>query len=177
MTEQATIARPYARAVFDVARDEGRFDAWSDMLVLMGEIAAVPDMKIIIDDPETDRNVVLGIFFDLAGDRLDQRGRNLLRILMENRRMGFLAQILESYGLYRAEEERSGLARVTSARPLSADQEKNLREALARSLGHGVELECVVDAALIGGAVIQVGDKVIDGSALGGLEQLAHDLG
>ncbi len=177
MTEQATIARPYARAVFDVARDEGRLKAWSDMLALMGEIAAVPDMKVVIGDPETDRNVVLGIFFDLAGDAFDRQGRNLLRILMENRRMGLLAQISESYEAYRAEEERSGLARVTSARPLSGDQQMALREALGRALGHGVELECVVDESLIGGAVIRVGDRVIDGSALGGLEQLAHDLG
>ncbi|HEC14734.1 MAG TPA: F0F1 ATP synthase subunit delta [Rhodospirillales bacterium] len=177
MTERATIARPYARAVFGLARDEGRLEAWSSMLVLICEIAAVPDMRIVIDDPETDRDVVAGLFFDLAGDRLDPQGRNLLRILMENRRMGLLPQILESYEVYRAGEERSGLAKVTSARPLSGDQEKALREALGRSLGHGVELECVVDETLIGGAVIRIGDRVIDGSALGGLEQLAHDLG
>ncbi len=177
MTEQATIARPYAKAIFDLARDEGRFEAWSDMLALIGEIAAVPDMKTVIDAPETDRDVVAGIFFDLAGDRLDREGRNLLRILMGNRRMGLLAQISKSYGIYRAEEERSGLARVTSARPLSGDQETALRAALERSLGHEVKLDCVVDASLLGGAVIQVGDRVMDGSALGGLEQLAHDLG
>jgi len=176
MSERSTIARPYARAVFDLALEEGALDRWSDMLSLMGAIAEVPDMKNVIANPETDREVVLGIFFDVAGTRLDKQGRNFLRLLMQGRRAGLLALIIRIYEALRAEEENRCVARVLSARNLTPEQEKTVRTELERTLGRNVELDCAVDEGLIGGIVVRVGDRIIDGSALGRLEQMAHEL-
>jgi len=176
MSERSTIARPYARAVFDLALEESALDRWSDMLSLMGGIAEVPDMKNVIANPETDREAVLGIFFDVAGTRLDKQGRNFLRVLMQGRRAGLLPLIIETYEALRAEEENRCVARVLSARNLTPEQLKTVRTELERTLGRNVELDCAVDEGLIGGIVVRVGDRVIDGSALGRLEQMARDL-
>lgn len=177
MAERSTIARPYAEAVFGMARDAGDFDRWSGMLALMCDIADVEAMQTVIADPKSDREVILGIFFELGGDRLDHHAHNLLRILMEGRRMSLLPLIAEQFEALRAEEEKRGTARVLTAHPLTEAQEGKLRSAIEAKLGRSVDLEWDVDEALIGGTVVRIGDTVIDGSALGRLTQLAQDLG
>lgn len=176
MAERATIARPYAKAVFDTAREKNAFAAWSGMLALMRDIAAVPEMAAAIAHPEVDRQILLGIFFDLGGEAFSPEARNLLRILVKNRRTGLLPPIVEQYETRRAAEEKRGAALVLSARPLDSAQQERIRAALEKSLGRGLKLEAAVDERLLGGVVVRIGDQVIDGSALGRLERFARNL-
>lgn len=182
MSERSTIVRPYARAVFDLALDEGEgggegeIARWSSVLALMAALVAVPEMEAAIDDPAVSRDEVLGILFDIGCVRFDERARNLLRVLSDNRRLKLLPLLAEQYEALRAEEERRSAACVVTAHPFSPDQEEKLRRALETSLGRRVHMDCVVDEGLIGGAVIRVGDRVIDGSALGRLGALAREL-
>lgn len=176
MARPETHARPYARALFDLARDAGEGERWSDRLVLLAAAVSVPAMAAAVRDPTVPRQAPLDVLLETIGEVLDEHGRNLLRLLAERRRLGLLPAIAEGFASLRAEDERRGIVHVASAYPLSAGQEERLRQALERSLARHVTLECAVDGGLLGGAVIRIGDRVIDGSAVGRLRELAERL-
>ena len=176
MANDSHIIRPYAQAVFELACDDGRFKQWSGMLEMMAGIAANDDMAQLLQDPEVSRRLVLGIFTDLGEGVFDEEGRNFLALLVENRRCPVLPQIAQMFEQLRAEHENRLEAQIISARPLGDEQIDKLRTALKRSEGRDVELTTSVDESLIGGVIIKMGDRVIDGSALGRLRQLAREM-
>jgi F-type H+-transporting ATPase subunit delta len=96
-----------------------------------------------------------------------------LRLLAENRRIGSLQSIAEEYESLRDEYENVADVKVISAVPLSEEQKQEIGAAMKSRLGKNVRLNCDVDAALIGGAIIRSGDMVIDGSLRDRLDQLA----
>ena len=173
MSENASIARPYAQAVFEMARDSGSFSAWSEALGALASLAQEPQVNALFAHPGVARDELAGVIIELCGDRLDEPGRNLVRLLARNRRLGALEAIAQQYALLRAEAERTIQAQVESALPVSDDHQQRIAEALEKRLGRRVELSVSTDASLIGGAVIRAGDLVIDGSVRARLEKLA----
>ena len=176
MAELTTIARPYAQAVFKLAREAGRLDAWAETLELLATIASDPEMARLIDSPRLTTEELAQLIIDIAGDRLDAQGRNLVRVLAENRRLGLLAEIRRLYQALKTEAEGRVHAELVTARPASEAQKARVLEALKRRFGREVELDCKVDESLVGGAVIRAGDLVIDGSVRGKLARLATAL-
>lgn len=176
MAEKTTIARPYAQAVFAIAREQGDLAGWSDMLGLAAAVASDPDMAAMIDSPRLPREQVVDIILDICGDKLNDTGRNMIRVLAENGRLTLLPEIAALYEIDRARAEGTLEAEVVSASELTGEQKAVIAEALKRRLGREVTLNCSVDASLLGGAVIRAGDLVIDGSAVSKLNRLASAL-
>jgi F-type H+-transporting ATPase subunit delta len=176
MATPATIARPYAQAVFEIACEEHAAEDWSRMLDLMVAIVAVPEMDAAIGDPEADRAAVLGIIAEAGGDRFDEHARTLLHVLSDNRRLRALPWIALRYEDLRAEAERRTSASVVAAHPISPAEAARLKASLEATLGRTVQLDCSVDESLVAGAIIRIGDHVIDGSVSGRLRELAQHL-
>jgi len=173
MAELTTVARPYAQAVFDRAQQTGRLADWSGMLQFAAAVAVDPAMRDAIEGARLTRTQLAQLFIEVAGDRLDDEGRNLVRLLAENRRMGLLVEIAAVYEVLRAEAESTVQAQMVSAFPLSDDQKERIAESLKQRLGRNVTLTAEIDDSLIGGAIIHAGDLVIDGSVRGKLDRLA----
>jgi F-type H+-transporting ATPase subunit delta len=176
MAEPETIARPYAKAAFEFARDAGDFAAWSAGLEVAAEIVADARVAALIDDPEHPTEDVVSLIAGVAGERLDAPMLNFVRVLAENHRLPLLPEIASQYETERAEVENTVDVEVVSAVPLSAAQGDKLAAALKIRLKRRVRMHNSVDAALMGGAVIRAGDLVIDGSIKGRLERLATEL-
>ena len=176
MPSPILVAKPYAEAVFSLSVEDGTADRWSAMLALMADIAAVPEMAAAIASPLVDRAVILDILLQAGGEGLDRLGRNLLRVLAENGRFALLATIAEHYEALRAERERRGVVRVITARPLSPQHRRKLEASLEASLARAVTLDCAIDERLLGGAVIRFGDRVLDASVTGRLNELGNQL-
>ncbi|MDX1594018.1 MAG: F0F1 ATP synthase subunit delta [Gammaproteobacteria bacterium] len=176
MAELSTVARPYAQAVFELAEAQGNLAAWSDMLAAATMVAADEAARRLLSSPGVSREQVADLFIEVCGDALDENGRNLIRVLAENRRLTLLEEIGAQYATLRAEAEKTVEAQVISAFELSEAQQEKLADALKRHLGRDVRLTCEIDKTLIGGAVIHAGDLVIDGSAQGRLNRLAGQL-
>lgn len=174
MAEAITIARPYAAAVFSIAHEKGELKAWSDLLALLAQCVAVPDMQSVISSPAVSDEQVVSLLADIAGESMSDDARNFLALLAENNRLQLLAHIAVIYEELRAEAEQTMTADVTSARALTPEQEANISAALKKRLGREVTLNTSVDEALLGGAIIRAGDLIIDGSALGKLNKLAN---
>ena len=169
MSQALTLARPYARAAFAIARDERAFAAWTDALGFAARVAADPRVAGLLADPKlTDSNAVML----LSPETHSESFARFLKLLADNRRLALLPEITGLYEELRAEAERVVKATVTSAAALPAGELDKITAALRQRFGREVEIDTAIDESLIGGAVIDAGDVVIDGSLKGKLERL-----
>ncbi len=176
MAEKTTIARPYAQAVFSLAREQDDLKHWSAMLGLVTDVVTHPDMARLIDDPRVTREQLIGLLLVICDKGLNEAGRNLVRLLAENGRLELVPEIAALYEIERAEAEGTVRAEVVAATALTDAQKSDIAAALKKRLGREVTLEATVDEALLGGAIIRAGDLVIDGSVAGKLERLGGEL-
>jgi F-type H+-transporting ATPase subunit delta len=176
MAEKSTIARPYAEAVFALAKAQKQLKAWSDMLQTAAAVAMNDDMQAMISNTNVRKDQVAKLMIDVCGNKFSAEGKNLIRLLAENRRLIFLAEIAAQYEALRAEEEKTIDAEVIAAFEVSAAQQKQIAEKLKARLGREVSLSCRVDSTLLGGAIIKAGDLVIDGSTKGQIQKLSIEL-
>ncbi len=177
MAERATIARPYAKAAFEFARDAKRFAPWSEGLKAAAEIVADPRVAEMTQDPKWTQADLVSLISDVAGAKLDAGMQNFVRVLAENHRLLLLPEIAAHYEELRSEVENTVDVEVISAVPLSSAQADKLKTALSTRLKRQVRMQNSVDAGLMGGAIVRAGDLVIDGSLKGRLERLATELG
>ena len=173
MAERATIARPYAKAAFEYARDANAFAAWSQGLESAAQIVADPSVAPLTKSPQWPVANLVSLITDVAGAKLDAGMQNFVRVLAENRRLLLLPEIAAHYEELRAAVENTLDVEVISAVTLSDAQADKLKQALSTRLKRTVRMRNSVDSTLHGGAVVRAGDLVIDGSLKGRLERLA----
>jgi F-type H+-transporting ATPase subunit delta len=176
MAEKSTIARPYAEAVFSLAKEQSELKSWSDMLCLAAAITADQQMQEMISNTNVSKGQLAELILDVCGSDVTEQGNNLIKLLAENRRLSMLSEIASQYEELRAEEEKTIEAEVISAFEVSPAQQKQIAEKLKVRLGREVSLSCRVDKSLIGGVVIKAGDLVIDGSTIGQIQKLSIEL-
>ncbi len=176
MAEATTIARPYAQAVFKLAQESGRFTEWSDVLGLAAAVVRDPQMQAITGNPKVPSDTLADLMINICGDKLDAQGKNLIKVLAENKRLPVLPEIAAEFETLRNEAQKTVKAEVVSAFAVSEDQKAKIASALKARLGCEVDIDCRQDESLIGGAIIRAGDMVIDGSVAGQLERLTSEL-
>jgi F-type H+-transporting ATPase subunit delta len=164
MAELATIARPYAEAAFQIARDQQALAAWSEMLRLAASIAGDARVAAALDNPRLDAAAKESLLLSIGGDRFIGEVRNFIRVLVEAERVALLPQIATMFETLKDEAEATAHATIESAFELSDAQIAELRSALERRFGRKIEPTVTVNPDLIGGARVTVGDAVLDGS-------------
>ncbi|KGQ18155.1 ATP synthase delta chain [Lysobacter dokdonensis DS-58] len=172
MSQALTLARPYARAAFSLARDAGALAGWSDALGFAAHVSADPRVSALLGNPALTSADAVALLTPPQANVDSETFARFLGLLADNRRLGALPEIAGLFDELRFEAERVVKARVTSATPLPAAELDTIKAALKKRFGREVEVETAVDEALIGGAVIDAGDVVIDGSLRGKLGRL-----
>ena len=176
MADNASTARPYAQAVFDLAQETNSYTEWSNALGHLTAISNDDDFSALVSDPRIESNRLTELLVDLSKDNLPQGGENLVTLLVQNGRVEALADIEQQFNELVAKAQAIVNAQVTTAIALTEDQKSSLSSALEARLGMKVEIEETVDASLVGGAIVKAGDLVIDGSAQGRIEKLTTAL-
>jgi len=176
MAESVTIARPYAQAVFRLARESKALAAWSDRLQRLAAVAQDTEMAQVVGNPKFSAKQVADLFVSLSGEAGNQELASFIGILAQNERLDVLAQIQEIYEQLKSAEEGVKDVVVTSAYPLDDAQLKNLMSQLETHFGSKLQPHVQVDAALIGGVKVAVGDQVLDASVRGKLDAMATAL-
>ncbi len=198
MADLSTLARPYAKAAFDYAKEHHAINEWQDYLNVMSAIVSDKAFADYINNPAVAAQAKVATLKDLynqsspedsntvfktlstaieGGAQADSNAFvNFLTQLAEQDRLALLPSINERFGLLKAADAKEVHAYVTSAYPLTQVQEQLIEHRLATSLGAKVVLHVSVDPALIAGVTIKVGDKVIDDSVRGKLKQLKTQL-
>ncbi|CAG2150024.1 F0F1 ATP synthase subunit delta [Cupriavidus plantarum] len=166
MAESATIARPYAEALFRVASqaDAGNVGAWSDLVSEMGQVAANPDMKALADDPNVPGQKLAEVFLSVLKSPVNDEAKRFVNLLVENNRLTVMPEIAEQFHALKNAREGSSDVEITSAFPLEDSQLKDLVAALERKFGRKLYPTVTVDSSLIGGVSVKVGDEVLDTS-------------
>ena len=173
MAELATIARPYAEAVFRLARQANALPAWSDALNLIATIYQDPQMQAAIANPKVTAADIERLLLAICGERIDSVACNLIRLLVHNRRLSVLSEIRELFEQLKLEDEGKLDAKISSAFPMEDAQRSQVVDLLSSRFKRKINATVTVDPDLIGGIKVEVGDKVWDASVRGRLQTMA----
>ena len=164
MSELTTAARPYAKAVFEMAQEAGTLNEWSAQLAAMSAVVAAEGSASLLSHPRISKEQKLEVFSEVAGKALDEKGQNLLKTLAENDRFALLPEMASIFEKLKADAEGNVEAELISAQEMTDDQQQAIAAALRKRFGKEVKLVTRIDPSLMGGAIIRAGDLVIDGS-------------
>jgi len=173
MSELATLARPYAEAIFKRAKETGSSSEWSDKLAFLAATMQDESLSAIVNNPNVSDDKLLQLMQDICQGQLEGESLNLLKLLIENGRLEFAPQIAELFENYKAEDEGYVDVDVITAYALTKAEEQSFATSLKKKLNKTVHISTFVDTSLIGGFLVKAGDSVIDGSISGQLQQLA----
>lgn len=176
MAELTTLARPYAVAAYQRAKETGTAAQWADALAFVAAVMDDPRILAVASNPKTQREAFTRAFLDLCQGRLEGETGNFVRLLIQNRRLGLAKHIAEQFREYKAEDEGYVEVDVASAYPLEESEQSKVVAAVEGFLKKKAHLRVTVDASLIGGVYIRAGDRVIDASVRGQIERLTKSL-
>jgi F-type H+-transporting ATPase subunit delta len=173
MAELSTLARPYARAAFEVARESHELSAWSEQLAVVAAVSTDETMAALLGSPRFTAEQMANTVIEVCGDQLGSGVQNFIRVLAGNKRLKLLPEIYGLFEQYKANQEKSVDVTVASAFDLGEETRQKLADVLSKKLEREVRVDATVDQTLLGGVLIRAGDLVIDGSVRGRLNKLA----
>ncbi|OEY66073.1 F0F1 ATP synthase subunit delta [Marinobacter sp. X15-166B] len=177
MAEPRTLARPYAKAAFQAARDQQQLAEWSELLTYAGFVAANDVIEKLLANPGMEEVKKAELILDVTEQTVSEHQRNFFELLAENRRLALLPEIAALFNTYRADLERTVDLEVTAAYELTAEQQQKLTQVLSAKLERKVSITASLDKSIIGGVIVRTGDLVIDASVRGKLAKMADAMG
>ncbi|MEQ1622543.1 MAG: F0F1 ATP synthase subunit delta [Methylococcales bacterium] len=176
MSELATLARPYATAIFKRAKETNATEKWSQNLAFIKAVLSDKDISVLVDNPKLNNQQLYELISSITEGQLDSEGENLVKLLIHNKRLALSSLIAEQYEYQRAQDEGYIDVDVLSAYSFTSAAKKSFITTLEKLLGKKVNIKVTVDASLIGGVIVRAGDRVIDGSVKGQLQHLQKAL-
>jgi F-type H+-transporting ATPase subunit delta len=166
-------ARRYARAIFELAHDEGNVEAWGRRLAQVREVLSDPEVARVLTNPTIAAEQRMALVSDLFDGG---EATNLAKLLIESDRVRDVEAIDEEF--QRLADEAAGRVRatVTTAVELSSQDRDRVAEELSRRLGKEIHLDVLVDPGILGGLKLQYGDRLVDASVATRLQQLRRRL-
>lgn len=176
MSELATLARPYAAAVFKRAKQTNSTGKWSKSLAFLGTVLSDKDVSAIVDNPKVSKERLSQLMLDICEGQIDEEGANFLKLIVQNNRLTLVSYIAKLFEAYKAEDEGYVDVEVVSAFEFTKEDKKHLTSTLEKTLNKKIHMNVVVDKSLIGGVLVRAGDRVIDGSIRGQLQHMQKTL-
>ncbi|RIZ67565.1 MAG: F0F1 ATP synthase subunit delta [Methylococcales bacterium] len=176
MSELATLARPYAAAVFKRAKETHATTEWSKSLAFMSAVLKNEDISVVVDNPKVNKQRLSTLMLDICQEHINEESGNFLKLLVHNHRLVLLPHIATLFEAYKAEDEGYVDVQVFTAYTLSKEAKQRFTATLEKTLGKKIIMSVAVDKSLIGGVLVRAGDRVIDGSIKGRLQQMQKAL-
>ncbi len=176
MAELTTLARPYAEAVFKRAKQTGASEQWTGDLAFIAAVALDPSVAALASNPKVGKPRLTQLLLEISQEHIGEEAKNLLRILIENRRLALAQKIADIFAELTAEDQGYVNVLLYSPYALSKAEQNKYGGMLQKLLHKRVNAEVIIDKSLIGGILAKAGDKVLDGSIRGQIHQLAKRL-
>ncbi|MDO4249895.1 MAG: F0F1 ATP synthase subunit delta [Moraxella sp.] len=177
MAELTTLARPYAKAAFEYAKEKNAINDWENFLQIAGNVVTDDAFVGVLHNPAISAEQKTAVLMDVCtSGQPAQDLTNFIAQLAEHDRLALLPEIHSHYSKFKSQELKQVDAYITSAYPLTDEQRKTLQKSLAEREQAIVILHEAIDPSLLGGATIKIGDKFTDGSVRGKLQQLKTQL-
>jgi len=176
MAEVITLARPYAQAIYSLAKETDALDAWSEALAFLKSVANDATFQATVSAPDIQLTDVEDLFLSICSDQVTEEVRNFIRLLVRNGRLSVLDDVAKQYESLKADDEGVVSAVIQSAFDLDETQVRAITEILSKKLEKKISPSVTTDPSLIGGIKVYVGDKVWDASVRGRLQHMAATL-
>jgi F-type H+-transporting ATPase subunit delta len=176
MAEVITLARPYAQAIYSLAKETDALDAWSEALAFLKSVANDATFQATVSAPDIQLTDVEDLFLSICSDQVTEEVRNFIRLLVRNGRLSVLDDVAKQYESLKADDEGVVSAVIQSAFDLDETQVRAIAEILSKKLEKKISPSVTTDPNLIGGIKVYVGDKVWDASVRGRLQHMAATL-
>lgn len=178
MAELATLARPYANAAYELAKQADRIDTWSASLGALVAAAETDEVQALIGSPVITQVQKAHTLNELLADaNATEEVRRFVSVLAENQRLDLIADIATQFEARRAEDGKILDVTITAARPIGDADRAMFEAALKKRFEREVTITVETDPSLLGGAFIRAGDTVVDGSVRGKLAKMQEALG
>ncbi len=176
MSELATLARPYAAAVFKRSIQTGTTEKWSKSLAFVSAVLSDKEISAVVANPKVSRERLSALMLDICQGQVDKEGANFLKLLVQNNRLTLAPTIALQFEALKAESEGYVDVEVATAYAFSKEEQQSFTSTLEKTLSKKVHMNVTVDKSLIGGVVVRAGDRVIDGSIKGQLQHMQKTL-
>lgn len=173
--DTATLARPYAKAAFEYAQEQGEVDRWLEGLNKLSIAFEEPKMHEIMSNPEFEIKQQMDFIQRAVGD-LSEDIKNFLHLLIESKRYALIGEIQHQFKNYHCLSQNTKQVEITTAIELSGSDKDGFGASLSKHFGCPIDLSYEVDPKILGGAVIRAGDQIIDGSVAGRMQALTRDM-
>jgi F-type H+-transporting ATPase subunit delta len=177
MAEKITIARPYAKAIFEIATNDKIYGQWSHLLSLLAMITQNPQTVLLLADKTIPAQHLIDLIFEICGKDLDEPAKNLVRLLADNRRLSVLPEIASLYEKLRSVAENRIEVELFTFLAITSQEEENFKKFLEQQLSKTVKLICKIDKNILGGFIARAETYVIDGSLRSRLKNLKSAMG
>jgi len=171
-----TVARPYAKAVFELAVSQKTLKLWSEILAKLAMIVEQRETMLFIKRPDILPEQVVELCLSVLEQPKNETVTHFVQLLAKANRLGALPAIQHLYEELHADYEKTVEVKVLSFESLTDTQEKTLSIALKKRLNRDVHLTVQIDKSLLGGVIVRAGDLVIDGSVQGKLHRLNDEM-
>jgi F-type H+-transporting ATPase subunit delta len=175
--ERDKLARPYAKALFEIAAANKAYLQWSEILRVLSEISKTPKVVLLLADATNTKERLINFYFQVAGSILNEEAKNLIRILANKNRLRVLPQIAKMFEHFYHQHENTVEVELTTAVPLTLEQEQALATKLKKVFVSNIIMKSKVDKAIIGGFIARAGNRVLDSSLQGQIVQLKDIMG
>lgn len=177
MAERKTLARPYAKAVFEIAGQANAYDQWSQWLSIFAMIAEDPIMWHLLQDRTIDRGEVANFFLSICEQGLNETAKNFILALADYRRLKLLPEIKALFTQFRSDKENTIAVQFASVVVLTKEEENKFKKMLEHCFNRTVKMHCSIDNKLLGGFVARAGNYVVNGSMQQQLINLRETIG
>jgi F-type H+-transporting ATPase subunit delta len=176
MSELATLARPYASAVFKRAKEKATAATWSEQLAFMTAVVGSKEVSGLVNNPKIKKDKLSKLLLDISEGHIDNEGVNFLKLLLHNNRLALVPIIATLFEELKAQDEGYIEVDVFTPFAFTKEAEKKFAASLEKALSKKVHMNVALDKSLIGGVLVRAGDRVIDGSIRGQLQNLRKTL-
>ena len=174
MITPVVVARPYAKAVFALAKQESQLDSWDEALAFYAQVIQDKATQGFLGHPKCLPGVAIDFLSGLAPAGAPVSVKNFFRVLAHFDRLLLIPEIAAQFHELRLREEQTVAVKLIVAKPLSDAFLKSFQDALQRKHNQRVLLTSEVRESLIGGAIVEIGDSVVDGSIRARLSRLSE---
>ena len=168
-------ARRYARAVFDLAQEEGRVEEWRERLAVLREVFVDETVAAVLTNPTIPLSTRMELI-SVPSTALDEESINLAKLLVESNRVREISALVDEYEALADSAAGRVRATVTTAIELTTHDRDRVADQLSKRLGKEISLRLEVDPAILGGLKLQYGDHLVDASVATRLQQLRRRL-
>jgi len=176
MIELSPLARPYAKAIFTAALDDGKQETVAQDLALLSVLSQTKEVASLIEDPQLSKEKIANTIISLTDGEVGDLPNKMLKLLADNKRLNLIEAINLSYQELLEQHNKTSSILVNVADQPSEDNKKIITEKLLAEHGEGSNIEFSKDPSIMGGLSIKIGDETLDLSIRGKVKKLVNQL-